>query len=228
VTVLKKWLFRFSIGLNLLVLGSVLYTWINWSNILQGFLDVQYAHKTSFFDHYSIEPGDVVMLGDSITEGGLWPEMFPGLPIKNRGISGDTTTGVLSRLGQVTGGKPAAVFLKIGTNDLTHGGLERTASYQQYRQIVVRILTDSPDTEVFLQSLLPRGQAFRQEVEAFNREIRTIAGDLNVHYVDLYPLFLAEDGSIRDELSADELHLNGPGYQLWQSQLEPYLATIVR
>ena len=43
-----------------------------------------------------------------------------------------------------------------------------------------------------------------------------------------YPLetaaFLAPDGSLRDELTFDEVHLNGAGYHLWQSLLEPTLS----
>jgi lysophospholipase L1-like esterase len=220
---MKTWLIRISIAFNVLVLAAGLYTWLHRADFLKSFLEVRYAQKTSFFEDYPVLPGDVVMLGDSITEGGQWHEIFPGLPMKNRGIGGDTTTGVLQRLDQVTQGKPAAVFIKIGTNDLTHGP-ERPVSYQQYRQIVSRIQADSPDTAIFLQSLLPRGLDYRESVEAFNREVRSVAADLGVSYVDLYPLFLAEDGSIRDELSRDELHLNGAGYQLWRSQLTPYMA----
>ena len=46
------------------------------------------------------DEGAVVFLGDSITQ--LWgdalPTAFPGVKIANRGISGDTTRGVLIRL----------------------------------------------------------------------------------------------------------------------------------
>src|SRR5436190_15226153 len=63
----------------------------------------------------------VVLLGDSITQG--WGEdfsfWFPGMKIANRGISGDTSRGVLIRLqGDVLALEPRAVVLLIGTNDL--------------------------------------------------------------------------------------------------------------
>ena len=66
----------------------------------------------------------VVFLGDSITQG--WGDglgaAFPGMKVANRGISGDTTRGVLIRLEEdVLALDPAAVVLLIGTNDLEEG-----------------------------------------------------------------------------------------------------------
>ena len=63
----------------------------------------------------------------------------------------------------------------------------------------------------------------REEVEAYNRHIKAIADELGVVYIDLYPAFLAPDGSIRDELTLDELHLSGEGYRVWQTRLEPVM-----
>lgn len=44
-----------------------------------------------------------------------------------------------------------------------------------------------------------------------------------VTYIDLYPAFLSDDGSIVDGLAYDELHLTGAGYRVWQEQLAPYM-----
>jgi lysophospholipase L1-like esterase len=163
------------------------------------------------------------MLGDSITHGGEWSEIFPGLPIVNRGIGGDTTTGVLARLDSIVDARPAAIFIKIGTNDLTRGP-ERDESYQQYREIITNIQDASPGTDIYVQSLLPRSVDFRHDVEAYNQKIRAISNELGVTYIDLYPAFLDPDGSLRDELTYDEIHLTGQGYQLWKSLLKPTMA----
>ena len=133
---------------------------------------------------------------------------------------------MLSRLHQITDGKPSAVFLKIGTNDLTHGPSDRSVSYLQYQTIIQRIQDESPATRVFLQSVLPRGVEYREEVEHYNREIQRIATEQKVEFIDLYPHFLAEDGSIRDELSNDELHLMGEGYLLWQGLLADHIESL--
>jgi lysophospholipase L1-like esterase len=220
---MKKWLFRISITFNVLVIALCLGAWLNRDLFIDAFLDQLYAAKVSFFGSFPLHSEDIVMLGDSITEGGEWSEMFPHLPIVNRGIPGDNTTGVLARLDSIVTGRPAAILIKIGTNDLTRGP-ERDVSYLQYRKIVTTIQAASEQTDIYVQSLLPRALKFRGDVEAYNREIRSISADLGVTYIDLYPAFLAPDGSIRDELTFDELHLNGEGYRLWQSLLEPTVA----
>jgi len=220
---LKKWLIRLSVLLNLLVVIAVVGLWWNIGALLLGFLEGNHERRVSFFDSYPVQAGDIVFLGDSITDGGEWSEIFPDQPTRNRGIGGDITTGVLARLHQVTAGKPAAVFLKIGTNDLTHGPRERRDSYRQYREILQRIQSESPHTVIYVQSLLPRATEYREEVERYNQEIQKLAGELQITYIDLYPHFLAEDGSIKDDFSNDELHLNGAGYQLWQRLISAHV-----
>src|SRR5438552_1916594 len=77
--------------------------------------------RSKFADRADQDRNAVVMLGDSITEG--WRDdftaWFPGMKIANRGISGDTSRGVLIRLQEdVLALQPQAVVLLIGTNDL--------------------------------------------------------------------------------------------------------------
>src|SRR5581483_7987262 len=74
--------------------------------------------------HVQQDQNSVVFLGDSITQG--WRDnmggRFAGLKVANRGISGDTTRGVLIRLDEdVIALHPRAVVLLIGTNDLEEG-----------------------------------------------------------------------------------------------------------
>ena len=65
-----------------------------------------------------------MFLGESITQGwgGGLGAAFPGIKVANRGISGDTTRGVLIRLQEdVLSLEPSAVVLLIGTNDIEDG-----------------------------------------------------------------------------------------------------------
>ena len=63
--------------------------------------------------------GDIIFLGNSITDGAEWNELFGDSHIKNRGISGDFTAGVISGLDEVTNREPVKVFPLIGANDLS-------------------------------------------------------------------------------------------------------------
>ena len=77
--------------------------------------------RTAWAQHRQQDQHAVVFLGDSITQG--WGDdlhnRFPGVKVANRGISGDTTRGVLIRLQEdVLDLHPRGVVLLIGTNDL--------------------------------------------------------------------------------------------------------------
>ena len=71
------------------------------------------------FKKEPLDFGDIVFLGNSITAGGKdWSERLNQPNIKNRGIGGDVTEGVLARLDELIYFKPRTVFLLIGINDL--------------------------------------------------------------------------------------------------------------
>lgn len=220
---LKVWLIRLSVLCNILVLAVVAVFWTKPNLLVESYLKPLRDARISIFAAFPVAKHNVVFLGDSITHSAHWEEMFPRIDARNRGTSGDTTTNILDRLDQVIDGQPKAVFLKIGTNDLTHGPSDREVSYSQYRDILQRIQAGSPNTQIFTQSILPREVEYREEVEAFNQKIKTFSLELGLTYIDLYPSFLHKDGSIEDSLTYDELHLNGKGYQQWQALLQSHV-----
>ena len=80
--------------------------------------------RTGWAKKVEQDQGALVFLGDSITQG--WGDnmgnSFPGVKVANRGISGDTTRGVLIRLKEdVLSLNPKGVVILIGTNDLEEG-----------------------------------------------------------------------------------------------------------
>ena len=78
-----------------------------------------YKKVVKEFKKYPLNKGDIVFLGNSITAGGNdWSIRLNYPNIRNRGIGGDVTEGVLHRLDEITYYEPKAVFLLIGINDL--------------------------------------------------------------------------------------------------------------
>jgi lysophospholipase L1-like esterase len=220
---MKRWLLPVSLALNALVLLALLALSTMGRHVVAAFFLAPARERlVSFFAANPVGAGDVVLLGDSLTDGARWDELLPDIAAKNRGVPGDTTDDVLARLDQVTSGAPARVLLMVGTNDLGRGAsVERTAA--RYREILARLRRDSPVTRIYAQSILPRAAPFRAEVEALNREIERAAREHGAVWIDLYPAFLADDGSIRDDLSNDDLHLLGPGYALWRDRIASHL-----
>jgi len=190
-----------------------------------------YYQKKTLFEKLPDTKGEIIFLGDSITDGGSWIELFQDIRIKNRGISGDVTDGVLDRLDEVTRSHPAKVFLMIGINDLAAG---KSADYvvSNIGKIVKNIRKSSPETEIYVQSLLPVNSDFgmfknhtdmTEAVISINKKLKKQAEIFKITYIDVYSSFTCEGNKLNPDYSNDGLHLTGDGYIVWKSLLEPYV-----
>lgn len=177
----------------------------------------------SQYEILEIMPGDTVFLGDSITEGGMWHELFPATPTRQRGIGGDTTAGVLARLAPITAARPKQVFLLIGTNDLFFG-VPQPAILANVLKIVGQLHHASPQTEIFVQSVLPRAAKYQKRIESLNTQLeKALQGKAT--WINLYPLFLNDTHTAIDTtLSNDALHLLGKGYLTWRDAITHLVA----
>ncbi len=217
---LKKIFISLSVMMNVVVIASVVYfsTGGAASFFRKNFIQPGHERWVSQFEIFPVKAGETVFLGDSITEFGAWDELFPNTNVRNRGIGGDVTMGVLARLAQVTRGKPEQVFLLIGTNDLAFG-VKESQIIANIKEIVERIDIESPGTHVYVQSILPRGADYRERVESLNQKLEAALKD-EATWVNIYPHLLnQQDGSIANQFSNDELHLMGDGYLVWREQI---------
>lgn len=198
----------------------------------QVFADSYYDRKVTLFELLPIEENDIVFLGNSITDGGEWNELFDMPNIKNRGIVSDTMDGVYRRLDQVLRGRPKRIFLLIGINDVSHGHSVDTLA-ARYQKLVDKILADSPQTELILQSVMPinndfgRYKALRGRehvIPKFNKRIQQIAAERGLTYVDLWgALADPKSGKLKKKYTNDGLHLTGAGYKAWSKEIENYV-----
>ncbi len=120
---------------------------------------IYYYRRATFFEKLSIDSSDIVFLGNSITDGAEWNELFDNPNIKNRGISGDITQGILDRLDPIVSGKPVKLFLMIGINDMSRS-IEQDMIVVNIAKNIEAFQTKSPDTKIYLQSILPVNDAF--------------------------------------------------------------------
>lgn len=206
-----------------IILGSMLAAYAVLGTPAAMHADEYWDQKTSLFELLPISNNDIVFLGNSITDGGEFHELFGMDNIKNRGIRSDIMTGVEKRLGQVTGGKPEKIFLLIGINDVSHGHTVNVLA-QRYERLVKKIREESPETRLYLQSVMPVNNSFKRyknlfgkenTIKAFNGRIKEIALENGATYVDLWPFLADKEGNLRRELTNDGLHLNGRGYRVW-------------
>lgn len=184
-----------------------------------------YWDKKSHFETLPQADADIIFLGDSLTDSCEWQELFRNVRLKNRGISGDTTNGVLNRIDEVIESKPRKIFIMIGINDLNQGkNVEDILN--NYKMILKYFQDKTPQTEVFVQSILPlNNQKFpnngmNQKIFDLNSKLRNLAQDLSFDYIDLYSSFLDSDNQLDARYTNDGVHLNGQGYLLWKESIE--------
>jgi lysophospholipase L1-like esterase len=186
-----------------------------------------YARRVAQFAAEPVVTGRVVFLGNSITQGGDWPRLLGDSTVVNRGIGGDVTFGVRARLDDVIRRRPSKLFLLIGVNDVSRDIPEAVIA-ANVRAIVEEVRAGSPETVVYVQSVLPLNSTvtgFPQHydkgdhVVRLNRLLRGVAAASRARFVDLYPLFLDRQGRLDVRYTRDGLHLNEAGYQRWVAHL---------
>jgi lysophospholipase L1-like esterase len=157
----------------------------------------------------------VVFLGDSITQGwgGGLGAAFPGIKVANRGISGDTTRGILLRLeDDVLALHPAAVVLLIGTNDLEEGASPETI-VGNLKLIVAGLEGRDPHLPIVLCQVFPSSPTKKRpadQIKALNAlYLAAVKNDKQVTYLETWPLFADASGDAIAGEFPDLLHPSG-------------------
>ncbi len=193
--------------------------------------DVYYARRATLFDLLPVYSSDIIMLGNSLTDGAEWNELFDNCHVKNRGIVGDIIPGFFERLEPILKGQPRKIFIMGGVNDISHG-VSADSIVSAMTQVVTTILARCPKTEIYVQSMLPFNNDVRlwkllkgreQVVVDGNKGLESMCQRLGVTFINLYPLFVGENGKMKPEYTNDGLHLMGGAYLIWRDALLPYI-----
>lgn len=177
------------------------------------------------------DQGAVVFLGDSITQG--WGEpgkYFPKYRCANRGISGDTTRGILYRLAEdVLALHPAAVVLLIGTNDIDIGANPADVA-DNLKAILTALKNSNAKLPVIVCRVMPSAASLRRpaaKIQQLNALVdEWVARDPQFIRCDTYTIFADEQGEAKPAEFPDRLHLNAAGYAKWVAALNPLLAPL--
>jgi lysophospholipase L1-like esterase len=187
--------------------------------------------RTTWASQVEQDQGALVFLGDSITQG--WGDVgssFPGIKVANRGISGDTTRGVLIRLKEdVLAINPSGVVMLIGTNDLEEKADPEVIA-GNVKLIVEALRQHNPAMPVILCQVFPssdtksRPAKLIKQVNALYR--KAMADEPQVTVLDTWSLFAGVHGDAKEEEMPDLLHPDLVGYAKWASALQPVLEAV--
>ncbi len=174
----------------------------------------------------------LVFLGDSITQG--WGDdiggSLPGVKVANRGISGDTTRGVLIRLKEdVLVLKPAGVVLLIGTNDLEENAEPETIA-GNLKLIIAELKKHNAKMPIVLCQVFPSSASMKRSADKIKKlnqlYAAAVKGDAQVTFIETHTLFADAQGDAKKEEFPDLLHPNKAGYTKWAAAIRPVLATL--
>ncbi len=198
-----------------------------WAKINSRGIEKTYFHRKNLFEMLPPKDGAIVMLGNSITAGGEWSELLNNPNILNRGIPGDHCDGMRQRLDEVLRHQPTKIFLMAGINDLAF--ISPAQTWPKYERLVNEILTKSPDTKLYLQSILPVNNLVsptpvdNDDVRTLNKQIRQFAQAKNLIFIDLYAVMQDLDGNLDAAYTQDGIHLNGAAYVKWAAVINEEL-----
>jgi lysophospholipase L1-like esterase len=187
-----------------------------------------WALRVGQFISYPHSTKDIVFLGNSITANVEWRELLGMENIKNRGISGDISFGILERLHEVIDGKPAKVFILIGINDISRNVPDEMI-LNNYRRIISRIQAGSPATKIYFHTVMPVNNDFTQFKNHYNKDehiayvnngLKKIAEETRITLIDLHPIFLDANRKLDKKYTIDGLHINADGYKQWAALLQ--------
>ena len=210
------------------------------TSIIAGFIltsrnkDLTYEEKVLAFEkeNVNLEKGQIVFVGDSITAKYNLDYHYPGCSLEtyNRGISGDTTNWLLTRMkSSVFDISPSKIVIMIGTNDINMGRSSEQIA-ENYGAILDLIALHLPDAQVFCISIIPQNTKHSENaaennllIQETNRKIKALAEEKNYQYVDLYSKLLDDDLLLDRRYSTDGLHLGHIGYKVWTKAMQGLL-----
>jgi lysophospholipase L1-like esterase len=188
-------------------------TYDDWKSLLA--LEARAIAQGQGANHLSILVGDSLSMWfprEKLPTGKLW---------LNQGISGDTSSGVLKRLGAFSATRPDVIYIMAGINDLRKGASDQVI-LRNYRRIVRRLRQTHPQTKIIVQSILPTRlpKISNSRIRHINIQLTVIAKQEGANYLNIYSWFTDMEGNLRPDLTTDGLHLSQDGYDVWRSALQ--------
>ena len=183
---------------------------------------------------------DAAFVGDSITEGiKLYEVMTNATVVAARGINLDnvftddqirTAQGISTVMGALEAAEPKKIYIMFGANGV--GWFTEQHFTDVYTKFVKAVKEQHPDSQIYLQSILPVTQEFddsredisNDKINRYNELVVEIAEEQEVHYLDVASAFKDEKGCLPEDSNGDGMHFGNKYYQKWFDYLKSHTA----
>ena len=183
---------------------------------------------------------DAAFVGDSITEGiKLYEVMTNATVVAARGINLDnvftddqirTAQGNSTVMGALEAAEPKKIYIMFGANGV--GWFTEQHFTDVYTKFVKAVKEQHPDSQIYLQSILPVTQEFddsredisNDKINRYNELVVEIAEEQEVHYLDVASAFKDEKGCLPEDSNGDGMYFGNKYYQKWFDYLKSHTA----
>lgn len=180
----------------------------------------------------SIKKGQLVFVGDSITEWGELDKYYKlTSEVYNKGIASDTVDGLINRMKEsVYDLEPNYIVFLMGINDIFRGYSDEQL-LENYHTVFKGIKDKLPDSKVLIQSVYPvvsEDNYINERIIGINKELSKIAEIYGYQYVDVWSKLIVE-GTImmNPKYVSDGLHPNDEGYKKAAEILNPIIEKLI-
>src|SRR5690554_938767 len=174
-----------------------------------------------------------LFIGDSMIEFMNLGKYLPELNTLNRGVAGATTMFVRNHLDTIFGLlEPKNIFISIGSNDLVLLESSVDEAFKQVIDLLDIIEKKYPKTKIYYLSTTPVvsenhklykknfiGGRTNGELKALNYKIKTYLDNQTKQYIHLFDCLLDDKGYLNSAYTADGIHLNSEGYQVYAKNI---------
>ena len=167
---------------------------------------------------------NIVMLGNSLTEGGQWDKILNRTDVANRGIGSDVTEGYIHRINDVFDLKPKICFIEGGVNDLARDIPQETIIRNIAKLIdtlrgerIIPVLNAVTYVAGNYKAIDP--PAFNSSIKNLNHAIRALAKEKKVKLIDLNGKITDGNYLLKKYTVADGIHYTADTYSVWEKEI---------
>lgn len=194
-----------------------------------------YQQQMELYDVYKTTQADIIMLGDSRTQGAVWSELLNRPGVIGRGIESDILEGYASRMFNVLKLRPKICFVSGGINDLYSGSYTVEQVYQLFINIIADLKAKKiiPVIEATIYAgkdwgktwnLTPADNRGRNvDIAKLNKMLSDYAKRNNIDFLDINSRLVTSDNFLRPEMTWDGIHFRAAAYKIWAEEVDKVL-----
>ena len=141
-----------------------------------------------------------------------------------------TAQGNSTVMGALEAAEPKKIYIMFGANGV--GWFTEQHFTDVYTKFVQAVKEQHPDSQIYLQSILPVTQEFddsredisNDKINRYNELVVEIAEEQKVHYLDVASAFKDEKGCLPEDSNGDGMHFGNKYYQKWFDYLKSHTA----